>query len=54
MDKTMIKKRIDELRKEYDAGQKELKVLDKQTKELQSTLSRIAAAIKVLEDQLAA
>lgn len=48
----MIEKRLNELKVEYESGQKMLVDLDKRQAELQQTLLRISGAIQVLEELL--
>ena len=46
--------RLQELKAENDAGQKQLAMLEARTLELRSTLLRISGAIQVLEELLTA
>lgn len=48
-----IKKRLAELRHEYEAGQAQLDALEQRTRELKNTMLRISGAITVLEEVLA-
>jgi len=49
----MIQQRLQELRLEYARGQAQMKVLERQERELSETLLRISGAIQVLEELLA-
>ena len=49
----MIQQRMQELRLEYARGQAQMKVLERQERELSETLLRISGAIQVLEELLA-
>ncbi len=48
-----LHRRLDELKKEFAAGQARATELDKQQSTLQQTLLRISGAIQVLEEELA-
>ncbi|MBI1277557.1 MAG: hypothetical protein GC179_05470 [Anaerolineaceae bacterium] len=50
--KAQLQQRLDELKAEFEAGQKKLAELDTQTANLRSTLLRISGAIQVLEEEL--
>jgi chromosome segregation ATPase len=52
-DDDVIKRRLAELKNEYETGQKQLSVLERRVVELRSMLARIEGAIKVLEEELA-
>jgi prefoldin subunit 5 len=45
-----IDKRLDELKKEFDEGQKMLAELDARREQVKQTLLRISGAIQVLEE----
>lgn len=47
-----LKKRLESLRSEYEAGQKMLANLEAEQAKLRETLLRIAGAIQVLEEEL--
>ncbi len=47
-----LKKRLAELKAEFEAGQKRLAELEAQEANLRSTLLRISGAIQVLEEEL--
>lgn len=47
-----LKQRLNDLRQEYNAGQKMLADLEAQKADLQQTLLRISGAIQVLEEML--
>jgi ABC-type transporter Mla subunit MlaD len=49
-----ISQRLQELRQEFESGQKMLAELDAKKADLQQTLLRISGAIQVLEEMLAA
>jgi prefoldin subunit 5 len=49
-----LEKRRQELRAEFEGGQKQLAELEAQTEALRTTLLRISGAIQVLEEMLAA
>ena len=49
-----LQTRLAELRGERDSGQRQLELLDARRAELRDTLLRIAGAIQVLEELLAA
>jgi predicted nuclease with TOPRIM domain len=51
--KEQLQKRIQELRSEYEAGQKMLADLETKQVELRQTLLRISGAVQVLEELLA-
>lgn len=48
-----LEQRLNDLRQEYNAGQKMLADLEVQKADLQQTLLRISGAIQVLEEMLA-
>ncbi|MCA9972539.1 MAG: hypothetical protein KC425_20095 [Anaerolineales bacterium] len=48
--KEQLEKRLQELKREYETGQKMLTNLESQKAELQQTLLRISGAIQVLEE----
>jgi prefoldin subunit 5 len=48
------RERLDDLRAEMETGQRQLELLDARRAELRDTLLRIAGAIQVLEELLAA
>ena len=52
--KPMIETRLEELRREYEAGAGVMNELQKKQDELRTTLMRISGAIQVLEEMLAA
>jgi predicted nuclease with TOPRIM domain len=47
-----LRKRLDELRSEYDNGRKTLDELEGQAANVRATLLRIAGAVQVLEEML--
>lgn len=47
-----IQKRVDELKQEFESGQKMMMELDSKRENLRETLLRISGAIQVLEEQL--
>ena len=47
-----VQKRLEELRSEFEAGQRMLAELDARRAELQQTLLRIGGAVQVLEELL--
>lgn len=49
-----LKERLETLRAEYRSGQDQLAALDTRRSDLQNTMLRIAGAIQVLEETLAA
>ncbi|WP_347248386.1 hypothetical protein [Zoogloea sp.] len=51
--KPMIETRLEELRREYEAGAGVMNELQKKQDELRATLMRISGAIQVLEELLA-
>ncbi|WP_374474785.1 hypothetical protein [Zoogloea sp.] len=51
--KPMIETRLEELRREYEAGAGVMNELQKKQDELRTTLMRISGAIQVLEELLA-
>jgi hypothetical protein len=51
--RTQIKVRLEELKKEFEKGQKQLQDLESQAASLQQTLLRISGAVQVLEEELA-
>jgi len=48
-----MNERLAELRREYEHGQQQLVMLDRQRQEVRDTLLRISGAIQVLEELLA-
>src|SRR5262249_610598 len=48
-----LEKRLDELRKEFEAGQNKLQELARQEQLLRETLLRISGAIQVIQEELA-
>ena len=52
--KPMIETRLEELRREYEAGAGVMNELQKKQDELRATMMRISGAIQVLEEVLAA
>ena len=48
-----IERRLDELRREYEAGAKLLAELETKQANVRATLTRISGAIQVLEEELA-
>lgn len=50
--KEQLEARLDELKKEFEAGQEMLKEHDKQRNDLYQKLVRISGAIQVLEEEL--
>ncbi len=48
-----LKKRLDDLKQEYEQGQRMLAELESKEANLRSTLLRISGAIQVLEEMLA-
>ena len=51
--KEQLEKRIEELKAEFEAGQKTLADLQNQQTSLRETILRISGAIQVLEEELA-
>jgi predicted nuclease with TOPRIM domain len=51
--KEQLEQRLEQLRSEFEAGQKALAELEARQASLRETLSRIGEAIKVLEEELA-
>jgi predicted nuclease with TOPRIM domain len=51
--KEQLKKRLDELKAEFDRGQKRLAELDTETNHLRQALLRISGAVQVIEEELA-
>jgi predicted nuclease with TOPRIM domain len=47
-----LKKRLGELREEFDRGKKKLEALEAESTELRHTLLRISGAIQVLQEEL--
>lgn len=52
MMKERLQARLDELRKEFETGQKRLEELESQAVSIRQTLLRISGAIQVLEEEL--
>lgn len=52
--KEKLHKRLNELKQEFESGQKMLMDLEKRQANLRETLLRISGAIQVLEEELAA
>ena len=50
--KARLEKRLEELRAEFETGQKKLAEIEAQAGSLRETLLRIAGAIQVLEEEL--
>ena len=50
--KDQLQRRLDDLRSEYEAGQKMLAELETRQTTLRETLLRIAGAVQVLEEEL--
>ncbi|HEY3418998.1 MAG TPA: hypothetical protein VGK23_00405 [Methanomassiliicoccales archaeon] len=50
--KEQLRKRLDELKAEYESGQRALAELEAKEAEMRSSLSRICGSIQVLEEQL--
>ncbi|MBB6252493.1 hypothetical protein [Nitrospirillum iridis] len=53
MDEAILRQRVEQLRREHEAGEAQLRALDARRTELQNTLLRIAGAIQVLEEVIA-
>lgn len=53
MDRNSLVRRLQELRREYDAGGHQIAELDRRREDLHATLLRIEGAIQVLEEELA-
>ena len=51
--KEQLQKRLEELRAEFDSGQKMLNELETKRENLRQTLLRISGAIQILEEELA-
>jgi len=51
--RAQLQQRVQELKEEFDAGQKMLNELDTKRENLRQTLLRISGAIQVLEEELA-
>ena len=51
--RAQIERRLEELRREYDAGNKLLSELEARQASIHATLARISGAIQVLEEELA-
>jgi hypothetical protein len=51
--KEQLQKRLEELRAEFEAGQKMLTELEAKRENLRQTLLRISGAIQILEEELA-
>ena len=49
---TRLRKRLDELRVEYDKGRQTLDDIEGQAANVRATLLRIAGAVQVLEEEL--
>lgn len=47
-----LQKRLDELKSEFETGQKKLAELEAQANSLRNTLLRISGAIQVLEEEI--
>jgi ABC-type transporter Mla subunit MlaD len=52
MDRTTIEARLQDLKREFEAGQKLLRDLDAKQAEVRDTLLRIGGAVQVLEELL--
>jgi len=50
---SQLHKRLNELKKEFETGQKRLAELEREQTNLRETLLRISGAIQVLEEELA-
>ena len=53
MDRTTIEARLQDLKREFEAGQKLLRELEAKQVEVRDTLLRIGGAVQVLEELLA-
>ncbi|MBW8873929.1 MAG: hypothetical protein JF614_03120 [Acidobacteria bacterium] len=51
--KEQLQKRLEELRAEFEAGQKMLTELETKRENLRQTLLRISGAVQILEEELA-
>jgi len=51
---TYLARRLDELRSEFESGQRQLALLDQRRQQLSETLLRIGGAIQVMEESMAA
>jgi predicted nuclease with TOPRIM domain len=51
--KTQLQKRLEELKSEFESGQKMLSDLEVKQAELQKNMLRISGAIQVLEEEIA-
>ena len=47
-----LRNRLDELKKEFELGQKKLQELETEASNVRSTLLRISGAVQVLEEEL--
>lgn len=47
-----LRKRLEDLKSEFDRGKRKLDVLDAETTELRQTLLRISGAVQVLQEEL--
>jgi predicted nuclease with TOPRIM domain len=52
MDKQLLETRLADLRVNYEAGQEQLRDLDRRKRDLEGTLLRISGAMQVLQELL--